>query len=180
MSTKINEILLLISDAILGWIGSASTGDLIHASILFLVCIEQILYNVLGSYVYRIGLPVKKVSISDEHIVLLTDKEYQPRNVVSKIIPKNKDVYLRNNYLIGWGPQLFVGQIRLGASNLLTIRTGIFSILFVLMGILGTISGIISQSFEFRFVFHRLINLGILFTIAAYMYIRFLRSIGMK
>ncbi len=160
------------------WINTASTGELLFGSLLFLVLIEQILYLFPATYVYRRGILIRQIPIANVEVSFLSDKKTRPKNLSLKMNREKTEIFLRNNYPLGcWGPLLFVGQIKLGSPNLLNIRAGIFSTLLVLSPLIISIySSDLAPSNIFDF-FNRIINLAILIVLVAFFYFRLLKSL---
>ena len=85
MLRVIKDGMSFIFDEIERWASTASAGELLFVVLLFFTCIEQILYLFPATYVYRKGIPIRRIPVSNEHISMLTDKDLQPRNLSSKM-----------------------------------------------------------------------------------------------
>lgn len=133
-------------------------------AILFLI--EQVFYWFLGSYPYRLGLLIKKISIPD---LSMSDWDLmrQERGSLSiKVNNMRKEVYLRYKYPFGiFGPLLFVGQIDYNNSDILKIRVGPLSAIFILYVLISPL---------FSGNFHQLINSFIIALIVGWFYLRLL------
>ena len=168
----------LILNEVQRWISTASIGELLFGSLLFLVLIEQILYLLPVSYVYQSGILFRQILISNHKVSFLTDKKTQPKNLSLRMNRDKSEIHLRNNYPFGsWGPLLFVGQIKLVSPNILNIRVGIFSLLLVISPLVISIYGSDPGPSSIFDLFYRLINLAILAALVGVLYVRLIKSL---
>ena len=141
---------------------------LLFAGTLILFLIEQLFYWFLGSYPYRYGLSFKLISneLHETSSWLLANKIC--KGLVIRVNEKRKDIYLRYKYPTGViGPLLFVGQVKNADQNVLRIRMGPFSAIFLAYLLIDTLVSFRVQSF---------LNFMVIVGIVVWLYFRFINS----
>jgi hypothetical protein len=141
---------------------------LFFAGTFVLFLLEQVFYWFLGSYPYRYGISFKSISnqLHETSSWLIAKK--MCKGMAIRVNEKSKDIYLRYKYPTGViGPVLFVGQIKNCDRNVLIIRIGPFSAIFLAYLFIDLLVSFRVQS---------LFNFLVIVAVIVWLYFRFLNS----
>ncbi len=141
-----------------------------------LYVLEQIINCFTISYVYRVGMPVKKIDIKDRELFFYTAYS-SLKNLYIKI-NKNGEGFIRyklpHEIFFGFWP--FVGYIK---DNVVVIKIGPFAILFLLSIILVFLGRCYKEFFDLNWfvIFNFLINIFVILLVVFWYYSRFKEEI---
>jgi hypothetical protein len=125
---------------------------------------------IIGSYPYRYGFVLKKISLPSAVTFLNTLESRKRSSLAMKINKSRSEIYLRDRYPFGTlGPILFVGQITLDNGGTTLIRIGPLSATFLLYIVLYSILSGKDLSFD-------IVNIACIFGFIYWLYMRFYRN----
>ncbi len=138
--------------------------------------IEQVFYWVKGSYPYRYGFVVRRISLSGLDIKYWDSIKSKIKGLDTKTSWDKAEVYLKYKYPpLMMGPLLFIGQIKgVDSQGVLYIRVGPLSAMFVLFLF---IYPFLSSEF-FVEPMSKIMDILILVVIMAYLYFKLLNPIN--
>jgi hypothetical protein len=137
----------------------------------FLFLIEQLFYRKSGSYVYRYGLLVRRIPVTNDQKSSWRNEMGKYKRTSIKIDTQSEELYLRYKYSsLIVGPLLFIGQIQYNGENYLNLRIGLATTIFI---IFLALYPIISGPATFNAIFNSFILIGLV----CWLYFRFLSSI---
>ncbi len=142
--------------------------NLLFAGTFVLFLLEQVFYWFLGSYPYRYGISFNTISnqLNETSSWLIAKK--MCKGMAIRVNEKNKDIYLRYKYPTGViGPLLFLGQIKNCDYNILIIRIGPFSAIFIVYLFIDLLVSFRAQS---------LFNFLVIVAVIVWLYFRFLNG----
>jgi hypothetical protein len=99
--------------------------DWILGAVVGIFFLEQLVSVSLGSYPYRVGIPVGKVGISARDVASWSHWEMACTGLRTKTNERRRELYCRYRYPSGvGGPFVFVGQARASDPGIVVIRMG--------------------------------------------------------
>lgn len=135
--------------------------------------IEQVFCFFLGSYPYRFGIVIRKITLPGSNVASWKYAHTKCSNLKLKVREEKKEVYYRYRYQFGIvGPFIFIGQMKFDIPGTLLIRIGPCAFLLLLSVSLFSIIRVIQDG-----DFHGLLNMLAVAGAVLFFYFHLVRNI---